>query len=288
MNIKKIVGLFLGCAMASAVLIGCGSNGGNNESSNNGPVKLGMLTNMNITEQVYASLLEEAGNMGGRMPENMRFAIKYYDNMNTMQLGLESGSIQEMSTYNCIAKYIQEKNSKYQLTDFTKLKMEDSFCCAVRDDDKELLSKINASIKSMKEDGTLDRLVKEYIENVTAGQNPPAVNIEKIHGRRNINVGITGDLPPIDLVLANGSPAGFNTAVLNEIGKRINMNINIVQIATGARASALSAKKVDVVFWTVVPADNTKIRPTDIDKPKGIATTIPYYKDEIVHITMAK
>ncbi len=288
MNIKKIIGLFLGCAMAGAVLVGCGANGGSNESANSGPVKLGMLTNMNITEKVYADIIEKAGEMGGRMPDSMRFDVTYYDNLNTMLMGLDSGSIKELSTYQCIGKYLMGKNSKYQLTDFNKLKMSDAFCCALREDDKEFLDKMDTAIKSMKNDGTLDRLVKEYIENVNAGQDPPAVTIEKVNGRRNINVAVTGDLPPIDLVLADGSPAGFNTAVLNEIGKRINMNIDIVQIASGARASALSSKKVDVVFWAVVPVDSTQVRPADIDKPKGIATTVPYYKDEIVHINMAK
>ncbi len=218
----------------------------------------------------------------------MRFSITYYDNLNSMQMGLESGSIKEMSTYQCVSDYLLAKSDKFSVADSSKNQMEDAFCCALRDDDKELLKAMNKAISSMKEDGTLDRLIQNYIQNAASGQEPPAVAIEKEEGRPTIKVAVTGDLPPIDLVLANGKPAGFNTAVLAEIGKRLQRNIEIVQVDSGARAAALSSKKVDAIFWAVIPEDKLGIRPADFDRPQGVATTVPYYKDKIIHITVKK
>jgi hypothetical protein len=43
---------------------------------------------------------------------------------------------------------------------------------------------------------------------------------------------------------------GFSTAVLAEISTRINKNISVSVIDSGARAAALASGKADVVFWT--------------------------------------
>ena len=98
-----------------------------------------------------------------------------------------------------------------------------------------------------------------------------------------IKVAVTGDLPPLDYVSADGKPAGFNTAVLAEIGNRMLRNIELVDIDSGARAAALESNKVDVVFWAIVPI--SEIIPSDSDKPAGVVLTEPYFKDKIVHLT---
>ena len=69
-------------------------------------------------------------------------------------------------------------------------------------------------------------------------------------------------MPPLDLVLADGTPAGFNTAVLAEISKRIGKNFEVTDIDGNA--------------------------PQDIDKTPEIEITVPYFKDEIVHIGLKK
>lgn len=55
-----------------------------------------------------------------------------------------------------------------------------------------------------------------------------------------MKVGVTGDLPPMDYVAPDGRFAGFNTAVLAEIGKRMQRNIKLVQVDSIGRALALS------------------------------------------------
>ena len=54
----------------------------------------------------------------------------------------------------------------------------------------------------------------------------------------------------MDYVAEDGSFAGFNTAILAEIGKRLEKNIELVQTDSVGRALALAQGKVDVVFWT--------------------------------------
>ena len=116
----------------------------------------------------------------------------------------------------------------------------------------------------------------------------------------------------MDYVAEDGSFAGFNTAILAEIGKRLEKNIELVQTDSVGRALALAQGKVDVVFWTRAGAkarmskeefeafkqekrakqtEEEKAIMSGIDKampsgehryrdiPEGTITTAPYYSD---------
>ena len=206
--------------------------------------------------------------------------MNFFENFNSMQMALASKNIDEIQTYGSVAKYMTANNSDFAIKETQTVKLVDDFCCAMREGDSDLKSAFDAAIDSMKTDGTLDSLVEKYITNL---ETPLPVVIKKIDGAETIKIGITGDLPPLDLVLADGRPAGFNTAVLSEISKRINKNIELVQIDSGARAAALTSGQVDVIFWVVVPADDSQ-RPKDFDTPDGISVTTPYYQDVIVNV----
>ncbi|MBQ9497496.1 MAG: transporter substrate-binding domain-containing protein, partial [Selenomonadaceae bacterium] len=126
----------------------------------------------------------------------------------------------------------------------------------------------------------------EYIVNVDKGQVPPAVEIPMTDGADTIKVGVTGDLPPLDYVSADGKASGFNTALLAEIAKRSGKNVEIVDIDSGARAAALSSKQIDVVFWVTVPT--LEKVPADLDKPEGVELSNPYFKDSVEHLQLKK
>ena len=187
-----------------------------------------------------------------------------------------------MSTYQSVADYLLQRSSDKEILPSEK-KLQDSFCFALREGDTILKNELNKAIKYMIQDGTLADLSKKYIVDLKNGEEPPAVAIEKIDGADTIKVAVTGDLPPFDLVLPDGTPAGFSTAVLSEVSKRIGKNIELVTIDSAARASILSSKGADVVFWVSVPKDSTLI-PANIDQPQGIGISDPYYNDTIVHV----
>ena len=81
------------------------------------------------------------------------------------------------------------------------------------DTNKEVYAILNNAIVEMKADGTLDSLIenelKAYIES-----DPLAKDLPHFDGARTIKIGVTGDLPPMNFVAANGKAAGFNIALL--------------------------------------------------------------------------
>ena len=274
---KKIFTLLM--IMLAAICAGCG--GGDKPVSDAGKIKLGMITRLNASEENFGEFMK-------KVEETLDVKISshtpvFFDSLNAMQMALQSKQIDEISTYRSVARYMLAKDPRFVVLKDHSLEFIDSFCFALRDDETELRDSLNAVIKEMQVDGTLDRLTKEYITDISTENEPPAVELPHFDSADTIKVAVTGDLPPLDFVSADGKPAGFNTAVLAEIGNRMLKNIELVQIDSGARAAVLTSKQVDVVFWAIVPV--SEIIPSDSDKPDGVILTDPYYKDKIVHVT---
>lgn len=274
MKLKKALSLLAVGVLAGSLFTGCGEN--NKQSEN---IKLGMITSLNASEQKIDEILkqvEEKSNIN-----LLHHTVTFYKDLSTMQMGLESGSIDEMSTYDCVANYLMAKDLKVSVVEQHSMALSDSFCFAVLKTNEALKKDLDKTLAAMKKDGTLDKLVKEYITDVKS-EDPPSVEMPHFDGADTIKVAVTGDLPPLDLVLPNGKPAGFNTALLAEIGKRLNKNIEILDIEGDARASALTSGRADVIFWAIVPIDDN--RPKDIDTPEGAVLTEPYFTDKITHL----
>jgi len=214
LKFKKIAKVILSCMMAGALFTGCGGSSGDVKPATDKPAetKIGMLSHMNATEttlgEMYNAAVEKAGIKAAK------YNPKFYDSLRAMQMGIESGEVTEVSLYKNVADYVVTNNDKFAIMNDDVLgKLKDSFCFAVRNDSIQLKSDLDRIISDMKSDGTLDKLINEYITAVNRGQTPPKVEIPTTEGAESIKVGVTGDLPPLDLVLADNSPAGFNTAM---------------------------------------------------------------------------
>ena len=287
MKFKRFAKILLACMTAGALFTGCGgSQGGTDKPA--GPaseVKLGMIAHLNATEKRMEDILQKVQEESN-IPVT-HYVLTYYDSLRTMQMGIESGSVDEVSLYKCVADFVTAVNPNYEVVNCNlNGNLGDSFCFAVRKDDTQLKTDLDKVIDAMKADGSLDKLVNDYITNVDKKQAPPKIDIPMTDGAPTIKVGVTGDLPPLDFVAADNTPAGFNTALLAEVAKRLGKNIEIIDIDSGARAAALSSKQIDVVFWAVVPYKGNV--PADIDMPEGIDFSTPYFQDEVTHLKFKK
>ena len=283
MNWKKISKLALGCSLTGIFMTGCGESPAVVKDSPS--TRIGIIYKLNATEEALNEQMKKLEESSHRAGIKLTHYYVYHNGLNEMQMALNAGQIDEISTYRSVANYMAARNSQLEILDHT-VNMFDSFCCAVRSDDKALRDEIDAAIQAMNSDGTLENLVKTYITDANLSEDPPAVALETFDGAETIKVGITGDLPPLDLILANGQPAGFNTAMISEIGRRTGKNIELVQIDSNARASALTSGQIDVVFWVTVPDDGGLDK--NLDKPDALDTTFPYFRDEIVHVDLKK
>ena len=273
---KKFFSILSALLIFSVIFTGCGE-----DKPPQKEVKLGMIKHLNASEEEFNNFTKKvADTFSIRMTT---YNPVFYDNLNTMLMALDKGEIKVISTYNCVANYMVAKNPNLEIMYNDSLEFIDAFCFAIDEDRTDLVKDVNDFIGEIKSDGTLANLVKQYIDDVNK-KDPPSIEIAHFDGADTIKVAVTGDLPPLDLVLADGKPAGFNTALLAELGKRLHKNIEIINIDSGARASALKSNRVDMIFWAIVPV--SEIIPADSDKPEGTVLSTPYYRGRIIHVKL--
>lgn len=199
--------------------------------------------------------------------------MNYYDSLSLMQLALHKGEINSIATPEFVGEYLMRNNSEYKLRGFFMGRLPIALACGFLKENKELCDKFSKAIKDMGDEGKIGILARDYITG-PASLNPPAVKIDTFEDANTVTVALTGDLPPLDYIAADGTPAGFNTAVLAEIGRRLHVNIKPVVVETGARATALKSGRADVVFWFQVFTGYDAVQQ---DIPEGVITSTPYY-----------
>nr|HPG60309.1 transporter substrate-binding domain-containing protein [Candidatus Wallbacteria bacterium] len=166
---------------------------------------------------------------------------------------IKSGRADFLMTTDITANYVARRNHDLKAIN-TPGGLE--IVMSMRSSDGALKDSFDAAIKKLKETGKLAELETKWIKELPVGQEPAAAKIEKASDTaETIYVGVSGDMPPLDYIAADGKPAGFNIALLAEISKLTGKNIEVVSMDSQARFTALESKKIDVFFWMVFVSD---------------------------------
>ena len=231
---------------------------------------IGRLSKLNITEDQLNDVLKDI------MTNSICDRYVFYDSITDMIMALNIGDIAVLETDQNTVRYIVSRND--QIVDRPPYMNPNNlvFCMLLREEDTELRDQISACIAGMTEDGTIEALQQTYIEDVIAGEEPGAIEPQAFPGARTIRVAVTGDRPPMDYISAGGQPIGFNTAMITEVAKRLNMNVELVNVTCQARGIALATDLCDIVFWMEV-GDFENWEGADLeDQPENTIVTEPY------------
>lgn len=242
-------------------------------------IKTGVLTMLNMTEEEVEDALtakslaflqlrkdgynDSIYNDGFADKYDYHYKVIYYDTLDAMLMALDAEEIQQMVIDNTVARYLCANNdnlvqiNNYEDLDeagyfgsLVKKGLTTDYCFMFKEGNEDLRNQFNTAINRLDAEGALKTLAKNYIEDaITEGTVKP-IELPNKKGAETIKVAVTGSLPPMDYVAADGSPAGFSTALMAEISKRIGKNIELVVVDSVGRASGLASGTVDVVFWT--------------------------------------
>lgn len=201
--------------------------------------------------------------------KNFRLEIRFFGSMTEMLMALDAGMIDGACMPEFSGKYLLARNDDLRAGMFEFSNVKESFYMGFYQN-TELRDRVNEALAAMKADGTLYVLEKTYLKDFST-EPAPAV-FETFEGAETITVAVTGDLPPVDYIAADGTPAGFNTALLSEIGKRLKINIELINIESSARTISLTSGVADVIFWYLY-GENYVV--TDIEN--GVQLSDPYY-----------
>ena len=244
-------------------------------------IRLGMLSKTRDTVEVLSTIYHKDGSANSfvmwRLPrlEDVKIvSLKYYDNLISLIMGLNADEINAISAPKLVAEYILSTNPDYVISAVTRIKSGAYLSFGFKKLDGVILQKnFNTAIHNMRKDGTLDELTRKYC--LTPGTDGLApVKFETFDRAETVKIAVTGDLPPIDYVAPDGTPAGFSTAILAEIGRRLKINIQLVHTDTGARTAALMSGRVDGVFWYQFMRGLA----VQTDAPENVIFSEPYYE----------
>ena len=249
-----------------------------NDYAGQAGIKLGVLTPLDLDEEQlekfygaqymasYFSWLAHPevsdGNHFKRLSQDINEVV-YYDTLDALLMGLNAGEVDMIAVTESVAQYLLATNEQIERNPLFAVVPEDDtsvegilynssiddYSFMLLEENTALRDEINAVLGEMRADGTLDDLMERYISGANMME-LTLVEIESFDGAETLRVAVTGDLPPMDYIREDGTPAGFSTAVLAEIGKRMRKNVELVQVSNVGRALALSTGQVDAVFWT--------------------------------------
>ena len=237
---------------------------------------VGVLSRMNSSPEVFQKIVS------AKRSEAVRTSIlpaygkdvscRFYDSMTGMLMALSAGEIDSISLPECVAEYVFRMNQNTEARGFILGNGWMNLVMGLKEGNEAIRDKISSAISEMIKDGTLTILIRQYIQGPEAKDATPAP-FDTFEGAETLTVAVTGDFPPIDYVDESGQAAGYNTAMLAELGRRLRMNIKLVYTESASRAAALMSGKADVVFWFELYSDKGE----QFDIPEGIISTVPYY-----------
>lgn len=259
--LKKILSMTLTALFILSVLTACAKKDGGK------PIEAALEQN----------ILEESARVHDNQVKDYndkfdQIEIKRFPSLSTMLMELKAGRVDYLWLPASVGSYLAAGDNK-MIVNISEKELR-HFHMATRPEDKELWEEINKAIEELKADGTIKKLAEEYI--TKSNGTPVPKELEKFEDGDTHVVAVTGDLPPLDYVSADGNPAGFNVALLNAISEKIRCNLKIVQVEAPARLSALESKKVDMIFWIGCDVSDG-IEP----EAPGVRLTTAYYEESM-------
>ena len=159
------------------------------------------------------------------------------------------------------AKKFVEKNSNIKILskEFT---LEDYAMC-VKKGNKELLDKVNAALAKLREDGTLQSIIDNYIgTDDTVGKNPYQKKDVKRNGT--LVVATNAEFPPYEYV-SNGQITGIDMDMAQAIADELGMEMKIENMKFDSIIASVNAGKADIgaAGMTVTEARKKNVDFTD-------------------------
>ncbi len=258
-------------AFMTLILAGCGVKKTEtiNKFSDLDGKTIGMITS-GASTQSLADLIAKY-EIGAQPKEVLGF-----NNGTDLITAVITGKIDGAPIMGFIADYYVKRNSNLKIIE-AKTNLEGGILMAVRVGDQQLKEDLDKAITTLQGNGVLKQLADQWINNLPPVNEPSIKAIPKIDGAKTLYVGVSGNYVPLDYIAADGKPAGFNVALLTEIGKIIHVNFELVSVDAQAKFAALGSKKIDVVFCQMY---NQQISSLFKGSNNKIAMTKPYYTDK--------
>ncbi len=220
-------------AMAIGMMItACGSSVPENtvHSADDLPGKT-IGVQLGTTGDIYASDYEAEGSK-----------IERYNKGNDAVLALKQGKVDVVIIDNEPAKAFVSKNDDLMILD-DPFEIEDYAIC-ISKENKELTEKFNSALKELKDDGTLDNIVKNYIGDDTKGKTPYETPEGTDHSNGTLKMATNAAFEPYEFY-SNNEIVGIDADMARAICDKLGYELVIEDMEFDSIITAVQSGKVD-------------------------------------------
>ncbi|MCR5273219.1 MAG: ABC transporter substrate-binding protein/permease [Lachnospiraceae bacterium] len=169
--------------------------------------------------------------------------VERYNKLADAVQALKQGKIDCVIVDEQPAKASIENEDSLKILD-EPFKMEEYAICIAKDND-ELLEKINSALSELREEGTLDKIISNYIGDDTKGQYPYVSGEEISYDNGVITVATNAAFKPYEYY-EGGEIVGIDIDIAKAIGDKLGMEIVIEDMEFDAIINAVDSHKADI------------------------------------------
>ncbi len=242
---KKKICMAISLLLAVVIFSGCSSQ----------VIKITAYSDLNEKIVAQPASPIPAQNFKAAVEERYTIALKdfkFFDTSSSAVAALKSGQVDAVMLPDFSAEFFEKQNSDLLAIFPPITETKNTVHFSYLGDKAEFGAALDAAIDELTADGTLDALKKKYTTDLKDPSSIAGAEIPKIDGAATIIVGVSGDIPPIDYIAANGKSVGYSIEVLTLLSKKLNVNFEIKQISNEAKFTALVSGKVDLIFFQVL------------------------------------
>lgn len=246
MKMKKFASLLVAGLMSVSMLAGCSDSAnpgadGNSAVTDDGGVfdPAGKIVGVQLgtTGDAYATDLEEKPEEGKK-----KSTIERYNKGADAINALKQGKVDCVIIDNEPAKAFVAANDDLKIE--PNVFADEDYAMAIKKGNTELLDKVNGAIRELKEDGTIDKILGNYI-----GDNKGSFKYESPAGVSRANGTLTmatnAAFPPYE-VLENGVITGIDPDIMQAVCDKLGMELKIEDMEFDSIIPSVQSGKVDI------------------------------------------
>lgn len=266
---KKALTFLMAMSVAASMLSGCGT-----EKTDSNDKKAETKTIASADDLVGAKIGVQLGTTGDIFVsdeyESQGSTIERYSKGADAIVALNSGKIDAVVIDSEPAKAFVEKNSELKILDDPFV--EEEYAIAVAKENTELKDKINAALKTLKENGTLDSITANYIGDDTKGKTPyvSPENTDRSNGK--LIMATNAAFEPYEFI-ENDKIVGIDVDMAQAVCDILGMELEVEDIEFDSIITEVQTGKAQIgVAGMTVTED--RLKNIDFTEPYTTATQV--------------
>lgn len=237
MKMKRLAALLAASMMSVTMLAGCGKQSKTINSADDLPGAT-IAVQLGTTGDEYVRELEEEPEEGKEPAK-----IERYDAGADAVNALKQGKVDCVVIDNEPAKVFVSKNDDLKI--LPDPFADEDYAIAVKKGNTELLNKINSALEELEKDGTLKKIIDNYIGDDTKGSfkyESPA-DVKRDNGT--LVMATNANFPPYEMI-ENGVIVGIDPDIMQAVCDKLGMELRIDDMKFDSIIAAVQTGKADV------------------------------------------